>query len=186
MLCILTIIFYFQPAVHLNFYILTIERSTSFSLATLFESGDGSFRLDLADTDFSTLIPDSDVVGEIGLRLGVSVAAYGLVLLIILAVLFFTAVGKLRKCRIFLIIPALGLYITAGRVILTVPPLANRVLHDAIDRMLGFFARFIHIPDIISIELGLGYWLTLITLGVMLVTEGIFLKGRSKNERTLV
>jgi hypothetical protein len=65
----------------------------------------------------------------------------------------------------------------AGRVILTVPPLANRILTDALQGnfILRLLALLIDTSQIIKIELARGYWIIMITLGVLFLVEGVFL-----------
>jgi len=162
---------YFLPAVHLTFTIFTIERGTSFSLATFFDSDEGSFNLDLSGTDFSTFISDSDVVSDIGLRVGFGVGAYFTALLMVAAVFVLVLFNRLERGCILLVALSLGLYAAAGRVILSVEALANRTLNEAVERLLGFFARFIPISDMIGIRLGWGYWLTLAAMGALLVSQ---------------
>ncbi|MCL2500249.1 MAG: hypothetical protein FWE90_07920 [Defluviitaleaceae bacterium] len=169
--CVFIFIAYFLPAVHLTFTILTIERGTSFSLATFFDSGEGSFNLDLSGTDFSTFINDSDVVSDISLRVGFGVGAYFTALLMVAAVFVFVLLNRLGRGRILLAALSLGLYAAAGRVILSVEALANRTLNEAVERLLGFFARFIPISDMIGIRLGWGYWLTLTAMGALFVSQ---------------
>jgi len=73
--------------------------------------------------------------------------------------------------RVALLVAALALHIMAGRVVLTVPELANAALVTAVENLLGFFAMFINVSDAIGVALGGGYWVTLVVLAGLVLVE---------------
>ena len=178
---------YFQPAVHLTFSILIIERTTTFSLSTLFERNESPFNLDLTETDFSNLFTESDVMAKVGFRVVFSVFAYLAVFLLTIFVFIFCALARLPRFHLLLISSAVLLYAAAGLVLRSVPPLANQILSDAISRLLGFFAAFINTSQVISLSYGWGYKVTLTALIFLLITEIVWIRGcRNESKRNVV
>lgn len=171
-LCIVALAGYFLPAMHINFSILTIERSASLSLRTAFDNAAsplGDF--DLAGTDFSSLFDDSGIMEAVRNRVVISVVSYFGALICLLAVLIFAVLGRFKVARVALLVAALALHIMAGRVVLTVPELANAALVTAVENLLGFFAMFINVSDAIGVALGGGYWVTLVVLAGLVLVE---------------
>jgi len=128
-------------------------------------------------------------------------------LLLLLAILVLTAISKFALAKQILLFLAFALYAIAGLVILAVPEIAIDILAINLeelfgnlegvlgsDETLGLFAALLGLSDIIHmisdrvhviineafyVELGSGYWITVILLGCMLLAEMVaFLKNR--------
>ena len=184
-LCALVLVGFFQPALRLQVSILMLERQVDFSLARFFmpQTGLGWYLWDARELDFFTFVSDSDVISDVGWRVGISVGAYFFALACVLAVIFLWK--KWRRGCLVLEGAALGLMAVAGPLMMSVPPLANEVLAEAVrsNVLLALMALFVDISTIIQLELGWGYWLILLGLGALFVTDGIFFlweRGRSK------
>jgi len=163
---------FFMPAVTVRLAFLGTERSANFSLATPFENNDSPFGgeaggfaqsdlLDLVDIDIF------DMRDDIGGRMARAAGSYLATFLLLIAVLIFVLIGKLNKTSLLLHVLCIGLFIYSGRAMLSVP----EILFERIENMLGFFAMFINIRGMLQISLGMGYWVTLVALVVLLATR---------------
>lgn len=170
-----------MPAVTVRLAFLGTERSANFSLATPFENNDSPFGdegggfaqsdlLDLVDIDIF------DMQDDIGGRMARAAGSYMATFLLLIAALIFVLIGKLNKTSILLHMLSLGLFIYSGRAILSVP----EIIFERIENLLGFFAMFINIRELLQISLGMGYWVTLVALVVVLATRVVLLIIKNK------
>ena len=128
-------------------------------------------------------------------------------LLLLLAILVLTAIGKFAMAKKALLVFAFALFAMAGSVIMAVPEIAIDILAINLeglvgnlerilgsDETLGFLAALLGISDMVHaiadtilliinealyVELGTGYWITVILLGCMVLAEAAaFFKNR--------
>ena len=120
-------------------------------------------------------------------------------LLLLLAILVLTAVGKFALAKRVLLVLAFALFVIAGPVVLAVPEIAIDILANNLEELfgnlevflgsneiLGMLTALLGLSDIIHtisdrvnmivnealhVELGPGYWITVILLGCMLLAE---------------
>jgi len=160
-LCVVALIGFFLPAIYVELSFLGNTRTSSFSLATVFEDSESWFGgMDFAQSDLADRFVDDDIMANVDNRITVSVALYFITLVLTLCVLTLSLLGRLPKVTTVLLACATTLYIVAARTILTIPA----ILLEGIQNALGFFALFINISEMIAITLGIGYWLTLAML----------------------
>jgi hypothetical protein len=131
-------------------------------------------------------------MAEVGARIIFGVGAYFLVLAVVVLLAALIILNKFRRgCVVFCALAAI-LFYAAGRVILTVPGLANGVLEDAIlaNPLLRFAAMLFDFSasEIIAMELGRGYWIILFGLVLLGLVQGAGIildckKGEITDER---
>jgi hypothetical protein len=88
-------------------------------------------------------------------------------MLLLIVLLVFTLLGRLKKTRVTLSAVSLVSLIYAGYTISTI----TEPLHEALINTLGFLVLFMDISNMITINLGIGYWLTLTAAGLLLLAK---------------
>jgi len=156
---------------------LGTTRTVNLSLTTVFEDFETPLNsLSMEQSDLADMVVGGDILAGVMGRVVVSVAAYLITLVLILAIYIFTVMGKLNKTKMVILALAPALIILSGLVILTVPGIVTSTLAGRI----GLLALFIDIGELLSISLGFGYWIILFALIGMLLAETymIFIKWR--------
>ncbi|MDR0273348.1 MAG: hypothetical protein LBI27_08550 [Clostridiales bacterium] len=170
--CVIALIGYSQAALKVHLSFLGITRTFDFGISTIFEEEGPFAQLDLGESDASDILSDSDAVQEITERIIISVASYFAAGVMLIVTIIFSLLKKSRGVfEIIFSLLAIILHIVSSRVIQTVPELVAAELADILANRLGFFARFIN-PNILRIELGNGYWITLFAI-LLLFLHGL-------------
>ena len=166
-LCLVGVVGFFLPAIHVGFSVFFIEGSTSFSLATIFENreDDDPFNLDHFDPDNFELV--TNVAG----RAVFSIMAYFAAGAALLTVAILAILNRFNLAKIICLVAAFLLYVAAGRMALTLPDLINIEIKAIAQNMLGILAAFIDLSQTVTLRLGAGFWLTLTALTGMLLAE---------------
>jgi len=174
--CMVALAGFFFPAISLNVNFFGMGTSTTFSLATFFNPPDNPFgTMDLPGLrqdglrDLIDLSGDNNPFADVGVRLVTAVAAYFGTFILLVVVLIFALAGKLKKPSIVLLGLSLALFAYAGYAISTIPAL----MQVAFENFLGFFARLLDLSNIISINLGVGFWITLAAIACTLIMRVI-------------
>lgn len=167
-LCIVALAGFWLPAIRVELSFLGISRSTNLSIATFFESTDSPMEtLNLGQTDISDILGENDMLQDAGARIALAVISYLLSLLATLALLIFTFLNKFVIIRIVLAAMAAVLLAVAARAILSVPD----IIAETLTNILGFFAMFLNLSEMIQITLGSGLWTPAITLVIIFLFE---------------
>ena len=176
-LCFIAFFGFSQPAIRISMSFLGTTRTVNLSLTTVFEDFETPLNsLSMEQSDLADMVVGGDILAGVMGRVVVSVAAYLITLVLILAIYIFTVMGKLNKTKMVILALAPALIILSGLVILTVPGIVTSTLAGRI----GLLALFIDIGELLSISLGFGYWIILFALIGMLLAETymIFIKWR--------
>jgi len=175
-LCVIALAGFFLPAMRLNVSFFGLGTSTTFSLATFFNPPDNPFgAMDLPGLqqrdlrDLIDLSGDDNPFADVGARLVASIGAYFVTFILLVIALVFALMDKLRRASIALLSIAFVLFAYAGYAITTIPAL----MQEAFENFLGFFARLLDLSNIISITLGIGFWITLAAIACALVMRVI-------------
>jgi len=165
-----------MPAVTVRLAFLGAERSANFSLATPFENNDSPFGGDggsFAQSDLLDLVDIDifDMRDDIGGMMARAAGLYLTTFLLLIAVLIFVLIDKLKKLSFLLHLLSIGLFIYSGRTMLSVP----EIIFERIENLLGFFAMFINIRGMLQMSLGAGYWVTLVCITCAFLVRIVFL-----------
>ena len=107
-----------------------------------------------------------EIAQNIGDRVVISVLAYIIVLALLIAIIVLSIIDKLKKTKTVLIALAIVFLAYSGFVLMSIP----RILFDGLEGSLGFLATFINLPEMLQASLGIGYWVTMISL-ICLLSE---------------
>ncbi|MCL2232536.1 MAG: hypothetical protein FWB99_05600 [Treponema sp.] len=189
-LCAISLIGYSQAAIRVHFSLLDATDSIELGLTTaLGNSGNPLDILGMGDLDLNGYDLDesllSEILSEIGLlehfeyvrgQTVLSAASYLLVVLLIVIIAAFTFLDKFKPAKLAVSAAALALFFMAGTIILNVQEMLFNLLNSAMEDYIDVLMDF---SDYIYLELAAGYWITLLALAGMLLTEAaIFFKGR--------
>jgi len=165
-LCIITITGFFLPFVNLEMSLLGNNRRMSLSLATIFQNNrqDFPFGGGGGGSDLGEFL-DGLEVGDITNRAILAVTFYGISFLLVIIVLIVTIINKLKRLRILFVVIMISLFISAGHIASGIP----EMIFTELEAMFGFFALFLNFRGMLSLSLGTGYWVSLITMFVNLV-----------------
>jgi len=167
-LCAICMAGFFLSAINVTLAFLGHSQTTSVGLRTLFERRDPQEGVvNFEQSDIGNIFENNYMLQGVLFRVVFSATAYMLTLLLILAIFFLVLFGRLKRLQIALTLLAAVSLVVAGVVILTVPT----TLAAAIADMLGFLALFLNVSEIFSLSLGVGYWLTLSMLILLLFTQ---------------
>jgi len=173
-LCLVALIAFLIPAISLETSFMGMSTNTTFGIATIFDSQDNPFAgMDMPGIqqrdmrDFLDLFGDDNPFADVGTRLVISVGAYFITAVLLVVFLICTLLGKLTRVSTVLLVIGFALFVYAGYMISTVP----EHMQAAFANLLGFLAMFIDISNIINISLGIGYWLTLVMMGCMVLIK---------------
>lgn len=173
-LCFMALVGFFLPAINLRMNFLDNQKSISFSTLSLLDKPESIFDgANLSQEDMFSISSESmfsDLFMEIRPKLIISIGAYFIALILLIVIIASMFVGKLKKPINVMLVLSLALLVYAGCTILSV----TEALFHRLENSLGFLASFINLSDLVKINLGSGYWLTLIMLGCMLLTKIIF------------
>jgi len=168
LLCAVAAFGYSRPAINVNLSFLGTTRTTSFSLATIFEDSESPLdNLNVGQSDLSEMMGDDSIMEDVMGRVVLSVGAYLVSFVLLLAIFIIALFEKLRKTKIVMLTLALSLVIVSGVTILTVPG----IMADILSARMGLLALFINVGELLSISLGTGYWMILTALAIMLLVE---------------
>jgi hypothetical protein len=181
-LCLIGIIGFLLPAINLNIEFFGNSITTSLSLGTLFENtesrfgGSDLFQADMFDFSGENIFSNifTDVRGKV-IR---SVGSYFVTLIILIVTFIFVVINKFKKTSIVMLAVSLILFVYAGRTILSVV----EILLLEIQSMLGFIAVLIDISEMITVTLGNGYWLTIVTIISLIITQIILLHYKMETD----
>jgi len=209
-LCVIALVGYTQPVInaHLSIHELGIAHSSGFGLTTVFDRPEAPVaqfamfdELGIGQDDLAELIGDFNFIDMMidimydAIRMARLFAVLYLApLLLLLTILTLAVIDKFTLARQVLLVLAFALYAIAGPVILAVPEIAIDILTVNLEglfgsgEILGSLVAMLGITDMIHailnealyVELGPGYWITVILLGCMLLAEATtFLKNRA-------
>jgi hypothetical protein len=170
-LCLAALAGFILPAVNIGIEFLGNSRSISLSIRTLFENSGSRFGgSDLSQADLFNLSDSNmfeNLLADVRTVLITSVGAYFMTLILLIIILIFIFTGKFNKAIVIMSGVSVALLAYAGSTILSV----TEILLSTLESSLGFLAMFINLSDLLKINLGIGYWLTMITLGCLLVLK---------------
>jgi len=174
-LCVIALSGYMQPAVNVHLSLFDMTYDSGFSLATVFTGAENP--LDSSESgksELSELLGDIhviDIMDDAVRAVILSAALYFVTLMLLLAVLILAFWGKFKLVKAVILVMAFAMYVTAGLVILTVPETAIDILAGILEDMLGPLAAFVDVSEMLQIEHGIGYWITVFALAGMLTAE---------------
>ena len=166
--CLVALVAFLLPAIRLE--ITIFESSTyTFSMASLFNrSGSGSDVFDLSEMlggDFFDVAAQDHPLAAIGIRLMMAVGGYFLAAILLLATFLFICVGKFKKMTVILPLIAFAVLSFSGYTVLGI----TEAVQSGLESLLGFWAAFIDVSNMMSISLGFGFWSALIAIGGLLI-----------------
>jgi len=171
-LCLIALIGYFMPMMSMEINVFDrVGQSVDISLRNIRTLGGDSDsplgRVDSPDSVLSGFIGGNEDMPEVATSLRNAMVLYllTLILLVILGVLI--AINKLKKTSIVLLVISLAFYTYIGN---TVSGLGIDII-SSLEQRLGFFAFLFNLSEMINVTLGSGYWLTIITIGCMLLVS---------------
>ena len=180
-LCIVALAGFFLPVINVHLSFLEEEHTSGISLITaldrsesLLDRLDLSGQFDMDETEFLQTLDEIhfvDIMEDAVRAVTFSASSYIVVLILLFAVFVLAFMGKFALLKIVMLAISLVLLIIAGAVIVTVPELAVDILHDIMEETVEIFAAFMDISEIIQVKIGVGYWITLCPIAVMLLTE---------------
>jgi len=145
------------PLFTLNIGIFGNSSSMEFSLRMIFQNIGGSN----GNVAFGDLVQfgHNDFAREIILPFG----AYLLTLLLIIIGTVFAFLDKFKTVTSALLVVALGSIVYVGFGFINLPTVLGDAITDLLGNnpLMGVFASMINISEIVSINLGVGYWLTM-------------------------
>jgi len=150
------------PLVNITLHLIgTI--TINFRLTDIFRNSHGDF---LNDTFYLTT-GDHPLSG-VGLHIIVPFAAYILAIILLVVTLALTFTKKFKTLKIAFVLTATTLMIYAGIRIIAMPDTLiyylEEILADFIGEFAGFLTTMVDFSNTLEVNLGLGYWLTLIAL----------------------
>ena len=180
LILIIAVIGYLLPAFWVKIEFLGMSRDYDFGIYTPFKEEDSINRINFTERDINNAFSESMEIKEIGNRIIISVLLYVLALIflvIALAVSFF--IKQRGGIKIIFSSAALLLHIVSSRVLITVPDLIIVELNRILNNTLRFFAFFMSIPqDIVRIEPGSGYWVTLSAMALLVAVNIFFIREK--------
>jgi len=213
-LCAIALVGYALPAVkaHLTIHELDVARSFGVGLTTIIDRPespvdrfallDGLAELGVGQDDLAELTGDFNLIDAMrdAIRMARLFAALYLApLSLLLAIAALTVVDKFALAKRVLIVLAFAMFAAAGPVVLAATETALDILTSnlegffAADEILGSLAATLGVSDVIHeivnealhVELGPGYRITVILLGLMALAEAaMFLKNRFRPAET--
>ncbi|MCL1990363.1 MAG: hypothetical protein FWG67_05675 [Defluviitaleaceae bacterium] len=154
------------PLVHVSVHFLGTV-NMSFSLIDLLGAFGGELPQETLDLGVGDLLFE-----EIGLYVGLPLLAYVVAMIVIITTFLLAFTAKFKLLKIVLVSMATALMIFVGRSVTALPVTLSDhfedILADAIGGFAGFFSSMIDLSTILEIDLGFGYWLTLIMLLMLL------------------
>ena len=165
-LCIITIVGFFLPFVNLQLSFFGNYRQMNLSLATIFQNNSPNSPLGggFGGSDLGEFLDDLEI-NNITNRVVLVVIFYIISLTLVLCVLVVTIFNKLKRLRILFVAIMICLFFSAGHIASGIP----EMIFTELEAMLGFFALFINFRGMLSLSMGTGYWVSLITMFVNLV-----------------
>jgi hypothetical protein len=175
------------PAININIEFLGNSRDMSLSVKTLFENSNSRFGgSDFSQADMFNLSGSNmfeNLISDVRGKLITSVGAYFVTLLLLIISLVFIIIGKFKIAVMSITAIGIALLAYAGNTILSV----TEIIISSLEGSLGILALFINLSNMLQITLGGGYWLTIITLGgLLLATEGNFVYGKFLLKQTKI
>jgi len=171
-LIVVAILGFFLPAVIIKIDMLGISEGISFRNAFSF-LGETISQPDIPDsqTRLLELIGDNDAFAEVKGTFLMSVGAYFLVGTVLLISLAFILLRKWKKRTLAISVIMLALFSYAGYTMLSL----SKVLYTATEESLGSLAALINISELLKVNLGIGYYITLFSLVVIFTIEVVIL-----------
>jgi succinate-acetate transporter protein len=174
------------PAINLNIDFLGNSHSMNFSVSTLFSRPESRFGgSELSQADLFNLSDNNmfqDMFAEISPKLITSVGAYFVTLILLIVITVFTFINKFTKSTNIMITLSFVLFAYAGYTILSL----METLYNGLESSLGFLALFLNISDLLKINLGHGYWITLVAIGsILLIKIFIYIHSRFFSPRII-
>ena len=175
-LIIVAILGFFLPAVIIKIDMFGISEGLSVRnvFSILGESTSSQPDVSTSQTKLLELIRGNDVFAEVKGKFVMSVGAYFLVGTLLLKNLAFILLGKGKKRTLAISVIALALFSYAGYTMLSL----SKVLYTAMEESLGSLAALINISELLKVNLGIGYWITLATLAIILFIEACHRKNQ--------
>jgi para-nitrobenzyl esterase len=181
-MCIIAIFAYFLPSINLGISFRGLSSNSALSLTTIFDSSNNPFSgLDMSGGEDELMPVDiSEIMGTIIVRLVLPIIAYTATLIMLIITLIYTILNKFNLARTVMFCISIVIYFIAGLTITGTP----QSLSDSMAGILGPFANFLNISQMFNITLGMGFWLTIITLGGLIFTV-MMAKFNFKNPLTV-
>jgi len=155
------------PLVNINLHLIgTI--SISLGLTDMFRNFSGDFfrgAFDLATSD--------NLLSDAGMNIILPFGAYMLAIILIILTLILTFTNKFKVLKIVFVLTATTLMIYVGIRLIAMPDTLiyslEEILADFIGGFSGFLTNMVDFSHVLEINLGLGYWITLSTLIILLI-----------------
>lgn len=151
------------PLVHIHIHLLG---TTTMSLRVLDMFGNLGSEVPQEALDFA-------ISDELAMSIALPIIAYFLAFFLTITTLVLAFTDKLKILKIVFVSIAMTLMIYAGASITSLPNTLSNYLGDFIADLFGdlagLFASLLDLSNILEINLGAGYWITLIMLLVMLI-----------------
>lgn len=167
MLCLISFVGHILPLINININNLSGElTSTDLSLFSVFEDSNsllGSESI-LASDRFSEV---ADVLSNNTQKIKTIMISFVVSLFTTIIVFVFVITNKFKAITTIMLIGVLVLLIYTG---ITISNLCGQLI-KSLEQGLGFFASFINISDLISIKIGAGYWVTISSIGCLLLVQ---------------
>ena len=168
-LCLIALLGYMMPMMSMEINVFDrAGQSVDISLRNLRTLGNDSDSplggVDSPDSVLSGFLGDDEDMPEVANNMRNTMVLYIVTLVLLVALLVLFAINKLKKTSIALLTVSLAFYIYIGN---TVSGLAVDII-SSLEQRLGFFAFLFNLSEMINVSLGIGYWLTIITIGCML------------------
>ena len=155
------------PLFTLNIEIFGNNSSMEFSLRTIFQNIGSSG----GDSPFGDLeqFGQNDFIKEIIMPFG----AYLLMLLLIIIGTIFVFFNKFKAVTSALLVVAMGLVVYTGFGLINLPSVLAGAITDLLGNnpLMGIIVSMIDISEIVSVNLGVGYWLTVTLIMAFVMTK---------------
>lgn len=168
-LCIIALIGFILPVVNINIGFLGYSTDISvLNLTSLFNS-DSQFGTRLSGSESSSadmfdLSGRSEIFTDMGVKLILIIVSYSFTILLLIIILIFTLINKYRKVSNVMTTISFLLYAYVGYAISTL----TETLFNSVEEKLGFSVSQFNMSDMIKINIGTGYWLTIFAIGSIL------------------
>lgn len=164
-LCLIALAGYLMPLMSMNIDVFDrVSQSMDISIGNILSlrnEADSPFGgIDSADSVFSGLLGNNEGMTSITGNLMTSMGLYLATLALLIIILVFSILNKLKKTSIAILTVSLSFYVYIG---FTVSNLASDII-GALEERLGFFAMLFDLSEMINVVLGNGYWITLIAI----------------------
>jgi hypothetical protein len=171
-LCLTALAGYLMPLMSINIDVFDrVSQSMDISIGNILSirsDADSPFGgIDSSESVFSGMLGGGEGMSEITGKLMISIGLYLVAFILLLVVLVFSEINKLKKTSIAILALSLSFYVYIG---FTVSNLAADII-GMLEQRLGFFAMLFNLSEMITVSLGNGYWITLAAICCMVLVK---------------